>query len=121
MAFTDEDNAMSMSQPKRRYPIGAELVGDNQTHFRVWAPKAQQLNVVFEKGTEVPLSAEPHGYFSGTADVGPGTRYGFCINGATETIPIRPRVFNPMDRTDPRASSIPQNSNGRTRNGVDRN
>src|SRR5438477_6198215 len=27
----------------RRYPIGAELIGPNQTHFRVWAPKAQDV------------------------------------------------------------------------------
>jgi hypothetical protein len=30
---------MTMSQAERRYPIGAELIGENQTHFRVWAPK----------------------------------------------------------------------------------
>jgi 1,4-alpha-glucan branching enzyme len=39
---------MSMSQAKRRYPIGAEFVGEDQTHFRVWAPKARELDVVFE-------------------------------------------------------------------------
>ena len=33
---------------KRRYPIGAELVGENKTHFRVWAPKAQRVDVVLE-------------------------------------------------------------------------
>ena len=26
---------------ERRYPIGAEIIGENETHFRVWAPKAR--------------------------------------------------------------------------------
>ena len=43
---------MSMSQAKRRYPIGAELIGENQTHFRVWAPKARAVDVVLEDAAE---------------------------------------------------------------------
>ena len=43
---------MSMSQAKRRYPIGAELIGENQTHFRVWAPKAREVEFVFEDVAE---------------------------------------------------------------------
>ena len=39
----------SMSHQKRRYPIGAELIGADQTHFRVWAPKAQQVDVVLQE------------------------------------------------------------------------
>ena len=37
-----------MSKMQRRYPIGAELIGEGRTHFRVWAPKAKQLEVVLE-------------------------------------------------------------------------
>src|SRR5262249_40352440 len=78
---------MSMSQAKRRYPIGAELIGENQTHFRVWAPKTREVDVVFEDAAEskpkfCSLTAEPGGYFSGTAHAGPGTRYRFRVNRA---------------------------------------
>src|SRR6266478_6312768 len=58
----------------RRYPIGAELIGPNQTHFRVWAPKAQEVDVVLEesakkdaKRTFHPLHREDGRYFSGVA------------------------------------------------------
>ena len=35
----------------RRYPIGAELIGPNQTHFRVWAPKASRVDLVLEESS----------------------------------------------------------------------
>ena len=78
---------MSMSQAKRRYPIGAESVGKNQTHFRVWAQKAREVDVALEEATEAkpefcPLTAEPGGYFSGAANASAGTRYRFRVNGA---------------------------------------
>src|SRR5436189_1225596 len=56
---------MPMSQAKRRYPIGAELVGEKQTDFRVWAPKAQQVAVVLED----TAGAKPH-FCSLTAEPG---------------------------------------------------
>jgi maltooligosyltrehalose trehalohydrolase len=82
----------SAEKLSRRYPIGAELFAPNQTHFRVWAPKANKLVVVLEsdkdggdrgaKGppTFVPLAREQGGYFSGTAEAGPGARYRFRVN-----------------------------------------
>ena len=83
---------MSMSWAKRRYPIGAELIGENETHFRVWAPKARELDVVFEDAAEAkpkffPLAAESGGYFSGVANAGPGTRYRFRVNEAENFYP----------------------------------
>ncbi|HUE50497.1 MAG TPA: malto-oligosyltrehalose trehalohydrolase, partial [Candidatus Dormibacteraeota bacterium] len=61
----------------RRYPIGAELIGPNQTHFRVWAPKANDVDLVLEesarkdaKRTFHPLEHEDGGYFSGSANAG---------------------------------------------------
>ena len=91
---------MSMSQTKRRYPIGAELVGENQTHFRVWAPKAREVDVVLEDAAEakrkfVPLIAESGGYFSGAAHAGPGTRYHFRVNRAENVYPDPASRFQP--------------------------
>ena len=48
-----------MSDVKRRYPIGAELIGENQTHFRVWAPKAREIDVVVEDRGRTTTNAPP--------------------------------------------------------------
>ena len=89
-----------MSQAKRRYPIGAELIGENQTHFRVWAPKAQQVDVVFENAAAAKpkfcsLAAESGGYFSGAADASSGTRYRFRVNRAEDVYPDPASRFQP--------------------------
>jgi maltooligosyltrehalose trehalohydrolase len=91
---------MSMSQPKRRYPIGAELIGESRTHFRVWAPKAREVDVVLEDAAEAKpkfflLTAESGGYFSGAANAGPGTRYRFRVNGAENFYPDPASRFQP--------------------------
>jgi len=72
---------------KRRYPVGAELIGPDQTHFRVWAPKAQRVDLVLEgraaktPGKEFqPLAREKGGYFSGTANASAGACYRFRVN-----------------------------------------
>jgi maltooligosyltrehalose trehalohydrolase len=91
---------MSMSHAKRCYPIGAELVGENQTHFRVWAPKVREVDVVLENLSEgkpklCPLIAEPGGYFSGAVNAGAGTRYRFRVNGAENCYPDPASRFQP--------------------------
>jgi len=74
-------------QVQRRYPIGAELIGPDQVHFRLWAPKAQRVDLTLEdsaaktpKQTFHSLEAEEGGYFSGIANAGAGARYRFCVN-----------------------------------------
>ena len=89
---------MLMSQAKRRYPIGAELLGANQTHFRVWSPKARQVDVVLEGAAEpnfFPLTAESGGYFSGSASACAGTRYSFRLNGEESLYPDPASRFQP--------------------------
>jgi maltooligosyltrehalose trehalohydrolase len=67
----------------RRLPIGAEYRPREGTHFRVWAPTAQRVDVVFDGAQDpVSLAAEPDGYFSGLArDSQPGTRYRLRLDG----------------------------------------
>jgi maltooligosyltrehalose trehalohydrolase len=89
-----------MSSIKRRYPIGAELIGENETHFRVWAPKAREVDVVLEDAADnnptfCPLEAEPGGYFSGLADGGAGSRYRFRVNGGENVSPDPASRFQP--------------------------
>ncbi len=76
-----------MSHRKRRYPIGAESIGPDQTHFRVWAPKAQHVDLVLEENAAKDsqrifhaLAPEKGGYFSGSVNAGAGTRYRFRVN-----------------------------------------
>src|ERR1700674_2101073 len=82
-----------MLKVQRRYPIGAELIGEGRTHFRVWAPKAKGLEVVIEgqwkknRGTKAAptfqkLEREMTGYFSGEIAAGAGTLYRFRVDGA---------------------------------------
>ena len=114
-----------MSGVKRRYPIGAELIGENQTHFRVWAPKAQEVDVVLEDAAEpkpkfCPLTAESGGYFSGAANAGSGARYRFRVNGAENFYPDPASRFQP---DGPHGSVVhcrsDNNSDGATRTGPD--
>jgi maltooligosyltrehalose trehalohydrolase len=87
---------------KRRYPIGAELIGENRTHFRVWAPKAQDVDLVLQESaakharrTFHPLEAEEGGYFSGAAKAGPGACYRFRVNNAENCHPDPASRFQP--------------------------
>ena len=112
---------------KRRYPIGAELVGENETHFRVWAPKAQRVDVVLEgRGADgaapsniFALEREEGGYFSGSGAIGVGGLYRFRPDGRKIFIPIRHRVLNQADRMGRRVLWIRSNSNGPISRGVD--
>src|SRR3954447_5237095 len=90
----------AICQVQRRYPIGAEVIGENQTHFRVWAPKARELDVVVEHGqnsqrTFHPLSPEQDGYYSGALDVGVDARYRFRVNGGERFYPDPASRFQP--------------------------
>src|SRR5215217_3516643 len=93
-------SSVRMWNVKRRYPIGAELINDHQTHFRVWAPKARVVDVVLESGanskqTFHSLAPESAGYFSGTADAAVGSRYWFRINEEESFYPDPASRFQP--------------------------
>src|SRR5437868_12922839 len=64
---------------KRRYPIGAEIISTNETHFRVWAPKANTVDVVVGNEAHL-LTREAGDYFSGMAPCRAGARYKFRLN-----------------------------------------
>lgn len=61
--------------------MGPQLTRDG-VHFRVWAPRARTVDVVFENDrAPLELTAEPDGYFSGTCAGGPGLLYRFRLDG----------------------------------------
>src|SRR5215471_301757 len=65
----------------RRYPIGAEVQPDGSTHFRVWAPRRQKIEVVTGDRV-VPLTRELEGHHSGfVQDMGEGALYRFRLDG----------------------------------------
>ena len=87
---------------QRRYPIGAEIISKNETHFRVWAPKANMLDVVLEPSAERSvertfhsLTREPDGYFSGTVTCSIGARYRFRLNRSENFHPDPASRFQP--------------------------
>ena len=85
---------------QRRYPIGAEVIGKDQTHFRVWAPRAREIDVVLEDGAGskpifYALTSEPGGYFSGAGNTGAGTRYRFRVNAGENFYPDPASRFQP--------------------------
>ena len=86
----------------RRYPIGAELIGANETHFRVWAPKAKHIDVVLEESAEKDakrtfhsLQAEEGGYFSASVQAGANARYRFRVDNAEHFHPDPASRFQP--------------------------
>jgi maltooligosyltrehalose trehalohydrolase len=87
---------------QRALPIGAEVIAPDETHFRVWAPKAQRVDLVLEDNAEpgakrsfYRLEAEAGGYFSGSAAVGPGALYRFRLNESEHFQP------DPASRSQP--------------------
>lgn len=74
-----------VTKPNRRYPIGAEVQPKGGTHFVVWAPRPQKVDVVLESGpgapATIPLKALGNGYLAGSApQAAAGTRYRFRID-----------------------------------------
>ncbi|HEX4653620.1 MAG TPA: malto-oligosyltrehalose trehalohydrolase [Candidatus Udaeobacter sp.] len=85
---------------RRRYPIGAELIDENKTDFRVWAPKAREVDVAVENASSskrvfYALTPEPGGYFCGTINVAAHARYQFRLNGDENCYPDPASRFQP--------------------------
>ena len=68
-----------------QYDLGARIIKDEGTRFRIWAPKAQSMAVLVLSGKAagtVPMLQEEKGYYSVTVPgVADGDRYLFQIDG----------------------------------------
>lgn len=85
------------SNVARRMPVGAEVLPSGEgTHFRVWAPRHKQVEVVLEASdARIPLEAEGEGYFSGlAARVRAGANYKLSLEGG-EAYPDPASQFQP--------------------------
>ena len=82
---------------KHAMPFGAEPRDDGSVGFRLWAPKAQQVDVTLVCSTKdpLPMTRLDGGWFELIAkDAGPGSRYQFQIDGQL-------RVADPASRFQP--------------------
>ncbi len=88
--------------PLPPFNLGAIPVGEGSCSFRVWAPRAERLEVRLVAPAEklVPLQRDRAGYFHAVvAGVAPGARYFFRLDGA-------------KDRPDPASRLQPEGVHG---------
>ena len=84
----------------RRLPIGAEVLGDGEAHFRVWAPHSQSVEVIIGGGAcgqaVIELNAETNGYFSARSPLAkPGDLYRYRLDGSANLVPDPASRFQP--------------------------
>jgi maltooligosyltrehalose trehalohydrolase len=76
-----------MRNPGWKLPIGAEI-SEGGTRFRVWAPKAETLQLTLLTGRSAgryPMERDPEGYYSVLVEeAGAGDRYRFRIDDSRE-------------------------------------
>ena len=68
--------------------MGADVQSGGGVHFRVWAPRREKVEVVFDSSAETSsslpplhLESEPGGYFAGfSSQARPGTRYAYLLD-----------------------------------------
>jgi maltooligosyltrehalose trehalohydrolase len=84
---------------RRRLPVGAERVTATDAHFRVWAPRANEVELVVEeqgsRTRSVRLEPEPDGYFSTVAEATAGTLYRYRLDRAGMEYPDPVSRFQP--------------------------
>ena len=93
-------------------PFGAQLQEDG-TRFRLWAPKAQRVDLCLEeaKSMHLPLNSLGNGWFALTTSAAPaGSRYRFRIDGET-LVPDPASRFQPEDVHGPSEVVNPQGFN----------
>ena len=79
----------------RHLPIGAEIQPAGGVHFRIWAPKAGNVELTCDDNTH-HLDPESHGYFGQLVETaGAGSLYGFRIDGSKRVYPDPASRFQP--------------------------
>ena len=103
----NHDNAILTKAVRRCRCIGAEILPQGGTHFRVWAPGKDRVRVVLcenvqQRSAEFSLQLEEDGYYAGwVADATAGTLYGFLIDAQSELLPDPASRFQPHGPSGP--------------------
>ncbi len=84
----------------RRLPIGTEVLSDGEVHFRVWAPRCREVDVIIDspvrEQTVLRLDAESNGYFSTrTSRAEPHDLYRYRLDGSARSVPDPASRFQP--------------------------
>jgi len=77
-------------------PFGAECLDDGNVRFRLWAPKAQRVDLCLANQEPRALSKLEDGWFELVIHAPAGSRYQFEINGQTK-VPDPASRFQPSD------------------------
>jgi len=80
-------------------PFGAEVLGDGGVRFRLWAPAAQRIDVVFGNKARSTTRLDG-GWFELTEKAAAGTRYRYRVDGSQE-VPDPASRFQPEDAEGP--------------------
>lgn len=85
---------------QHRMPFGAGIDSRGQVHFKLWAPGATSVGLNLGEGSDItrrPMRGTGGGWFGiSIADVAPGARYTFSIDGLLD-VPDPASRFNPQD------------------------
>ncbi len=75
--------------------LGAAVLPGGGVRFRVWAPRADRVEAVVDR-RRLEMEPENRGYHAAVdSDAGPGTRYGFRLDGGERLLP------DPASRSQP--------------------
>ena len=77
-------------------PFGADCLDDGKVRFRLWAPKAQRVDLCLANQEPQALSKLEDGWFELVTNTPVGSRYEFQINGQTN-VPDPASRFQPSD------------------------
>src|SRR6187401_144329 len=87
---------------------GALAQEDGSVRWRVWAPRAQWVDLVLLDGGDrrrLPMNPEPFGYFTHTEPhIAEGQRYAYSLDDGPE-LPDRPRAGSPTGSMPPQPFS----------------
>jgi maltooligosyltrehalose trehalohydrolase len=68
-----------MSGTTWRLPFGANVIAQNKTRFRIWAPAQQNVSVDIEGFSPQPMTPTAEGWFETVAPCGAGARYRYLL------------------------------------------
>ena len=65
-------------------PFGGDYLGDGKTRFALWAPAAENVELLLEGGEALPMKRGESEAFILVAEAPPGTRYRYRIDDESE-------------------------------------
>src|SRR5215813_5685428 len=81
-----------------RLPVGADVSANGDVHFRVWAPRCREVEVVIDNPHQavIHLDAESDGYFHNyTSRAKPGDLYRYRLDQCETLLPDPASRFQP--------------------------